>query len=145
MNKFWESDSQHFIFFVTYKWTHKARLLYYKSLERLADDRLFLIGPFISYKEKEVLWIQPWETDSQQLIFFVTYKWTNKLDCYITQVWKGFLIRPIHKLQRKRSFVNTALGVRFTTLHFLCNLWICTISYSACHWKAFTAKCSEPL
>ncbi len=26
---------------------------------------------------------------SQQFIFFVTYKWAHKLECYIALVWKG--------------------------------------------------------
>ncbi len=31
-----------------------------------------------------------------------------------------YLIWPIHKLRRKWSVVNTAPGVIFTTLHFIC-------------------------
>ncbi len=29
------------------------------------------------------------EPDSQHFIFFVTYEWLNKLECYITRALKG--------------------------------------------------------
>ncbi len=48
-----------FIFPTTYKWAHKARLLHYTRLERLAGEKhLVLFGPFISNTGNEVLWIQ---------------------------------------------------------------------------------------
>ncbi len=34
-------------------------------------------GPFVSYKENEVLWIQSQVPYSQHFIFFVTYKWVQ--------------------------------------------------------------------
>ncbi len=33
------------------------------------------MGLLTNYKENEVLWIPSYELYSQQLIFFVTYKW----------------------------------------------------------------------
>jgi hypothetical protein len=45
-------ESQHFIFFVTYKWAQKARMLRYPLLERLAWDKHFsLLYPILSYEE----------------------------------------------------------------------------------------------
>ncbi len=50
--------SQHYIFFVTYKLAHKARLLHNTKLERLTSDKHSnLLCQFQSYKENEVLWI----------------------------------------------------------------------------------------
>ncbi len=48
--------SQHFIFFVTYHWAQKARVLHYTRLERLARGKhSSLLDPFVSYEENEVL------------------------------------------------------------------------------------------
>ncbi len=48
--------SQHFIFFETYEWTQLARVFQYTRLERLSEVKCSgLFGPFISYKENEVL------------------------------------------------------------------------------------------
>ncbi len=45
--------------FVTSKWAQKARMLDYTSVERLVRDKhSSLLGPFTSYEEKTVLWIQ---------------------------------------------------------------------------------------
>ncbi len=55
---------------------------------------------------------------------------SNKLECYIKQAGKAcqwatlLLIGPIHKLWRNEVFVYIAPGAVFTTLHFLCNLWV---------------------
>jgi hypothetical protein len=41
---------------VTHKYSPKARVLLYTRLERLARDKHYsLFGPFVSYKENEVL------------------------------------------------------------------------------------------
>ncbi len=49
-------NSQHIIFFVTYEWSHKARVSHYTRLERLDMDKQYsLMGPFISYDKDEVL------------------------------------------------------------------------------------------
>jgi hypothetical protein len=67
--------SQHFIFFVSFESAQQARLLYNINLERLASDKQSnLLGQSVSYKENEVLWIQPLGLYSQLFIFFVTYK-----------------------------------------------------------------------
>jgi hypothetical protein len=51
-----EQYSQHFIFFLTYEHFEEARLLYYTRPEKLAiDKQSSLLGPFISYKENEML------------------------------------------------------------------------------------------
>jgi hypothetical protein len=51
-----ESYSQHFIFFITYKWAKKARVLHSVRLERITSDkRSSLLGPFVSYEENNVL------------------------------------------------------------------------------------------
>jgi hypothetical protein len=52
--------SQHFIFFIAYKWVQQATVLLYSRLESLArDKRASLLDPFISYEGNKVLWIQP--------------------------------------------------------------------------------------
>ncbi len=55
------------------------------------------------------------------------------------------LIRHICKLQRKYSFVNMAHGTVFTTLHFLFNLQMGTMSLIVCPWLPFTAQCNVAL
>ncbi len=48
--------SQHFIFFVTYKWVQFDKVLDYNRMKRLARDKhSSLLGPFVSYKEVKVL------------------------------------------------------------------------------------------
>jgi hypothetical protein len=48
--------SQHYIFFVTYKWTQEARALHLARLEKLGcEEQSSLLGPFTGYKEIEVL------------------------------------------------------------------------------------------
>jgi hypothetical protein len=65
---------------------------------------------------------------SQQLIFFVTYKWDNKLECYITQGWKGLHVTNtqahwVYKyVMKKIRVMNKTPGAVFTMLHFLHNL-----------------------
>jgi len=50
--------SQHFIFFVTFYWAQKARVVYYTRLERLVRDKhSSLVGPLISFKRNEVLYV----------------------------------------------------------------------------------------
>ncbi len=49
--------SQNFIFFVSYKYFQKARVLDYTHPEKLASDKQSnILGPFASYEENEVLW-----------------------------------------------------------------------------------------
>ncbi len=43
-----------------------------------------LLNPFISCEENEALLIWSEGSYSQHPIFFITYKWLNKLECYIT-------------------------------------------------------------
>ncbi len=57
-------------------------------------------------------------------IFFVTYKCSNKTECYITQEWKGLPVTNTiacwaHSyVKQNLSVVNMAPGSVFTTLHF---------------------------
>jgi hypothetical protein len=49
-------NSEHFIFFATYEWSHKARVLHYTRLERLDMGKQYsLMGQFISYDKNEVV------------------------------------------------------------------------------------------
>jgi hypothetical protein len=104
--------SQHYIFFITYESAHWPKLLDNIKLERLASDKHSnLLGLFISYKENEVL-----------LIGAVLHNIKAGMVCQ----WETLkLIRPVTK---KWSIVNTAPGPIFTTLYFLCNLWIGPLS-----------------
>jgi hypothetical protein len=50
------SYSQHFNFFITYKWVHKGILLHYTKVERLArNEHSSLLGTFVSVEKNEVL------------------------------------------------------------------------------------------
>ncbi len=70
--------SQYLIFFVTYEWAEPAKVLYCTRLERLAIIKhSSLLGPLLSYGEKEVLLIWLQRPYSQYLIFFVTYEWAQ--------------------------------------------------------------------
>jgi hypothetical protein len=52
--------SQLFLFCETYEWTQLARVLHYTGLARLASDKhSSLLGPFLSCKENELLWMWP--------------------------------------------------------------------------------------
>ncbi len=51
-------NSQHFIFFITYKWAQQARELHYNRVKDLpVDKHSCLFRAFISYEQNEVLWI----------------------------------------------------------------------------------------
>ncbi len=51
--------SQHFIFFLNYELAQYVRVLHYTRPEKLDKDKhSCLLGPFVSYEENEVLWIQ---------------------------------------------------------------------------------------
>ncbi len=72
--------SQHFVFFVTCKWTQQVRALQNTKPERLASYKhSSLMLEFLRYEEKEVLWIQPQGPYSQHFVSFVTYKWTQEV------------------------------------------------------------------
>jgi hypothetical protein len=49
--------SQHFIFFVTYEWAQKAGVKLPSVGKVCQGQTLLLIGPFVSYKDNEVLLI----------------------------------------------------------------------------------------
>ncbi len=60
-----------------------------------------LLGLFVSYKENEVLWKQPFLLYSQCFIFFVTYKWTLEAVGFVpgkpfqhNQMWNLSLLGP---------------------------------------------------
>jgi hypothetical protein len=60
---------KHFIFLVTDKWVWQAGVLHFTRIERLAkDNHDSLMGPFVSYKENELLWIWPLGSHSQHFI-----------------------------------------------------------------------------
>jgi hypothetical protein len=51
--------SQHFIFFLTYKWAQYAKLLNYTRLDGLGGDKhSSLLDSFLSYEENQVLGIR---------------------------------------------------------------------------------------
>ncbi len=71
--------TQHFIFFVTLKYTQQVRVLLYTRLKKLAKDKhSSILRPFMSYEENIVLWIWLDGLYSQQFIFFITFKWAQK-------------------------------------------------------------------
>ncbi len=77
----------HFIYFVTYEWA-QFRLFHYTNLERLAcDTHSSLLGPFMIYKENEMLCI--WGRIHNTSFPFFIMNGLNKLVCYITLTWKG--------------------------------------------------------
>jgi hypothetical protein len=50
-----EPYSKHFISFVYYEWSQKARVLQYNRLQSLASNQQSgLLGPFVSYREDNV-------------------------------------------------------------------------------------------
>jgi len=69
--------SQHLIFFVTYKWVQKAKVLYYTWLERLARDKhCSLLGLLVNYEENGMLCNQHLGkliTFNRQFLFSVTF------------------------------------------------------------------------
>ncbi len=71
--------TQHFIFFVTFKYTQQVRVLLYTRLKKFARDKhSSLLRPFMSYEENIVLSIWLQGSYSQQFIFFITFKWAQK-------------------------------------------------------------------
>ncbi len=61
-------------FFATYKWAQWDRVLHYTRLKRFARDKhSSLSGPFISYEENEVLWMQLLVQIQNTSFFFATY------------------------------------------------------------------------
>jgi hypothetical protein len=106
-------------------WMDSKLVLLYIRLERLAMDKdSSLLGPFVSYRENYVLWIQLLGLYLQHFIFFLTYEWAEytRLE-RLARDKNPNLLGPICKLQRKWSVVNVAPGTVFTTLHFLFKLW----------------------
>ncbi len=66
--------SQHFTVFITCKWAHQAIVFHNNHLKRLARDKHpSLLGPFLSYEEKGLLWIQDLGPYSKHFIFFIIY------------------------------------------------------------------------
>ncbi len=56
-----------------------------------------------------------------------------------------WLIEPIRKFQRKWFVLNRVPGAVFTTLPFLCNIWVDPISYSFYYWQALPVTCNVKL
>ncbi len=66
---------QHFIAFITNKWTLLAGVLHYIRFEKLAVDRCSsLLDPFMRYEGNKVLWVWHHGPFSQNFIFFIIYK-----------------------------------------------------------------------
>jgi hypothetical protein len=67
-----------FMFFITSELAQKPRLFVPgKPLQPSVMEHSSVLGPFISYKENEVLWILPQELYSQLFMFFITYEWAQ--------------------------------------------------------------------
>jgi len=50
----------------------------YNRLETLVKDKkLYILDPFVSHKENEVLWLQSLGPFWQHFIFFATYEWVQ--------------------------------------------------------------------
>ncbi len=67
-----ELFSQNFIFFVTYKW--EIIFVFSKPFQPCVMKHSSLSGPFVSYEENDLLWMQPLELFLQDFIFFVAYQ-----------------------------------------------------------------------
>jgi hypothetical protein len=74
--------------FTTLHFLHNLRLDQYievfvicKPFKCILTKQSSLFGPFISYEENEVLWMQPQGLYSLYFIFFITYDWTNTSKC----------------------------------------------------------------
>ncbi len=108
-----------------------------KPFQPIVLNHSCLMGPFVSNEQNEMLWIWHLVLYSQHFIFFVLMNWTNKLDCLSMERLSGPMqcntraFGPIHKLQRKWSVVNKVPGVVFTTLHFLCGIWMDPIQFQS--------------
>ncbi len=106
---------------------HRVRML-------TRDNHSCLLDPFVSYEEKEVIWMQLLAPYSIHFIFFVIYKWVQWASFKLHYGEKACLgqtlqlIGPFFNLGRKLSVLSTAPGTVFTTLHFLHNFWIGSIS-----------------
>ncbi len=61
--------SQHFILFVTYELTQRARVLNYSRLEKLVREKhSSLLEQFVSYEKNEGLWI-----DTQVFYYWLAF------------------------------------------------------------------------
>ncbi len=65
-------------------------------------------------------------THSQHFIFFITYEWLNKLDCYITLGWKDLTVANTLAywayLKGIKKMKCCEYGLTFPKLHLLHNL-----------------------
>ncbi len=61
--------------------------------------------------------------------------------------WRFLLSSYLKIVVFPLKYVTIFNGIRvvFTTLHFICNLWMSPISQSVCLWQAFTALCNVTL
>ncbi len=76
--------SQHFIFFVTYKWAQKACIFVLgKPFHITVIQHSNLLSLVVCNVENEVLWIQLQGLYSQHFILFVTYKWAQKAWAFV--------------------------------------------------------------
>ncbi len=67
------TDSQNFIFCVTYEWAQKASVFVPdEHFQRTEMQHSSLLGQFVRYEENRVLWIQPQGAYSQFFMLFAT-------------------------------------------------------------------------
>ncbi len=72
-------------FIFNYKWFQKAKVFVTgKPFHSSVMQHSYLLGPFVSYEESEVLWIQSQGPYSQHLILFVTNEWFQKDRVFVT-------------------------------------------------------------
>ncbi len=84
------------IFYVTYEWAQRARVLHYTRLKILAKDKnSSLFGPFISYIENEVLCIGFMGLYSQHFISCITDEWAQQARM-LHFTWLEMLARDKH-------------------------------------------------
>ncbi len=116
--------SQYFIFFVTYRCPQQARGTVFTTYQFLCNlqmsptsqsfipsrpfqpsviKHLIFLGPFISYKENEVLLIRYLQSYSQHFIFFVTYECPQQARVFSQQ---AFLSQCYIRLQLIGPFVS---------------------------------------
>jgi hypothetical protein len=54
-----------------------------KPLQLIVMQHSSLFSPFISFEEKEVLWLVPLWLYSQHFVFFITYEWTKYVRVFV--------------------------------------------------------------
>ncbi len=122
------------------------------SLSRLVQCNTSLLGLFVSYKESEMLWMQPQELNSEHFIFFITHYWAKKLECLSQASLSNLVECNISLLglfiscEENEMVVTTAPGTIFRTLNFLHNSSLSPNSLNVCRWQTFSlVQCNSSL